>query len=140
MKKIILLVVAMVMTFGVAESYAGVFSKKTTTTLQTQFITNIDCNKCVTKIMNYVPHQKGISEVKVDLPQKIVTVNYDKSKSSNSAIIKHFKKIDVQAKVYVQPQATPSKTVVSTPSQDRSGVSTTNSSSNSSSNNSRNSR
>ncbi len=62
------------------------------------YATDIDCEGCVKKVMNTIPYQKGIKSVNVDLPKKIITVEYDKSKSSNEAVISHFSKIDIKAK------------------------------------------
>ncbi|MFI3285727.1 MAG: heavy-metal-associated domain-containing protein [Rikenellaceae bacterium] len=98
MKKIILLVVTMVMTLSVVELSAA--PKKVTKKIETtQFITNINCEKCTAKIMNYLPTQKGVKDVKVDLSAKTVTVSYDSSKTEVKTLIERFGKIDVEAKV-----------------------------------------
>ncbi len=99
MKKIILMVIAMVMTAGIGQTMAAPHEKKHLET--TIFEVNIDCHECVKKIMNYIPMQKGIEDVKVDMKSHRVTVVFDAHKSSNAAIIKHFAKIKKKAKVYV---------------------------------------
>ncbi len=106
MKKIILMVIAMVMTCGIAESYAANKKEKVVTT--TEFITDIDCDHCSQKVMNYMPYQKGVQDVKVDLPKKIITVTYDESKTTYAKVVKAFAKIDVTAKKYDAKAATPS--------------------------------
>ncbi len=88
----------MVMTLGVSELSAA--TKKTVKIETTQFITSITCDGCTKKIMNYIPNQKGVEEVKVDLPRKIVTVSYNSSKTNDATLIKKFSKIDINAKVY----------------------------------------
>ncbi len=122
MKKIILMVVAMVMTVGIAEMSASEKKTKVTTVESAIFITDIDCDHCEKKVMNYMPTQKGIKEVKVDLPKKLITVSYDSSKSSEKAIIKLFKKIDVTAEVYTpkpthQTQTQPTQQAQTQPTQ-----------------------
>lgn len=107
MKKIILMVVAMVMTLGSATVSAAEIFKSTTTT--TEFITDISCEQCVKKIMNYLPTQKGIKDVEADLRSKIVTITYKNSKTSAAEIIKLFAKIDIKAKEYDPKTTTPNQ-------------------------------
>lgn len=77
--------------------------KKEVTTV---FVTDIDCEHCVKKIMNNVPSLgKGIKDVKVDLPKKEVTVIYDASKNNDENIVKGFATIKVKA----EPKKAPAK-------------------------------
>ncbi len=96
MKKILMLCLALVMGVGMcvaAEKQTGTEKKVTTV-----FVTDIDCEHCVKKIMNNVPSLgKGIKDVKVDLPKKEVTVIYDGSKNSDENIVKGFATIKVKA-------------------------------------------
>ncbi len=102
MKKIILMVIAMVMTVGIAESIAAPKAPKAPKELvTTTFEVDVNCPDCVKKIMNFIPMQRGIVDVSVDLPRHRATVTYDKRKSSNAAIVKHFAKIHIKAKVHV---------------------------------------
>lgn len=93
------MVIAMVMTVGIAETMAAPKHKKQIET--TTFEVDMDCPECVKKIMNYIPMQKGVEDVKVDLKAGRVTVTYDKHKASDAMIIKYFSKIKKKAKVYV---------------------------------------
>ncbi len=113
MKKIILMVIAMVMTFGVSELSAATKEKKVDLNT-TQFITDINCDQCTKKIMNYIPNQKGVKDVEVDLRSKIVTVVYDADKTKDATLIKKFDKIDINAKVY-DPKSNNKVTTSSTP-------------------------
>ncbi|MFI3323363.1 MAG: heavy-metal-associated domain-containing protein [Rikenellaceae bacterium] len=99
MKKIILMVIAMVMTAGVAQTMAAPKEKKQIET--TTFEVDMECQECVKKIMNYIPMQKGIEDVKVDLKAGRVTVTFNELEVSNATIIKYFAKIKKKAKVYV---------------------------------------
>ncbi|MFI3265271.1 MAG: heavy-metal-associated domain-containing protein [Rikenellaceae bacterium] len=104
MKKIILLVIAMVMTVGVAEISAASKTKTTKAVIETtQFKTDIDCDHCVQKVMSYMPTQKGIKEVSVDLPKKVITISYDSEKTNTKTIIKRFKNIAIEASV-IEPK------------------------------------
>ena len=69
--------------------------KKTVTTV---FKTDVDCEHCVTRIMNNVPVLgKGIKDVQVDLPTKQVTVVYDASKNDVETIVKGLASLKVKA-------------------------------------------
>lgn len=101
MKRVILIVMASVMTltimtFTATESFATTTKKEIT---QVEFQTDIDCEGCVKKIMNYMPYQKGVKRVDVDLPTKKVSVSYDTRKTSTSTVAESFEKIDVKATI-----------------------------------------
>ena len=96
MKKIIMLCLLAVMGFGIADAVA----QKTNSQLKTTvFVTDVDCETCAKKIDNSIPFQKGVKEVKVDLPSRTVTVTYDATKTSNESLVKAFKKIKINAEV-----------------------------------------
>ena len=95
MKKLAMLCLALLMGAGVTMAAKPAAEKKTVTTV---FVTDIDCDHCVKKIMNNVPSLgKGIKDVEVDLPTKEVTVTYDASKNNDENIIKGFASIKVKA-------------------------------------------
>ena len=97
MKKIIMLCLMAVIGFGVSDAMA---QKKSDAALKTTvFMTDVDCETCAKKIDNSIPFQKGVKEVKVDVPSRKVTVTYDATKSSEEALIKAFKKIKINAEV-----------------------------------------
>jgi copper chaperone CopZ len=97
MKKIIMLCLMAVIGFGVSDAMA---QKKSDAALKTTvFMTDVDCETCAKKIDNSIPFQKGVKEVKVDVPSRKVTVTYDATKSSDEALIKAFKKIKINAEV-----------------------------------------
>ena len=97
MKKIIMLCLLAVMGFGIADAVA---QKKSDAQFKTTvFVTDVDCETCAKKIDNSIPFQKGVKDVKVDLPTRTVTVTYDATKTSNEAVVKAFKKIKINAEV-----------------------------------------
>lgn len=97
MKKIIMLCLLAVMGFGIADAVA---QKKGDATLKTTvFLTDVDCETCAKKIDNSLPFQKGVKEVKVDVPTRKVTVTFDTTKTNEEALIKAFKKIKINAEV-----------------------------------------
>ena len=97
MKKIIMLCLLAVMGFGVADAVA---QKKGDAALKTTvFLTDVDCETCAKKIDNSLPFQKGVKEVKVDVPTRKVTVTFDTTKTNEEALIKAFKRIKINAEV-----------------------------------------
>ena len=97
MKKLIIMCLMAFIGFGVAEVSA---QKKSDAALKTTvFVTDIDCDHCAKKITNTIPYEKGVMDVKVDVPKKLVTVTYDATKSGEEALLKAFAKIKVKAEV-----------------------------------------
>ena len=95
MKKLVLLCLVLAMGVGVCAAAGKPAAKKIVTTV---FVTDIDCDHCVKKIMNNVPSLgKGIKDVKVDLPKKEVTVVYDGTKNDDANIVKGFASLKVKA-------------------------------------------
>ena len=95
MKKFVLFCLALAMGVGVCAAPGKPAAKKIVTTV---FVTDIDCDHCVKKIMNNVPSLgKGIKDVKVDLPKKEVTVVYDGTKNDDANIVKGFASLKVKA-------------------------------------------
>ena len=95
MKKFVLFCLALAMGIGVCAAAGKPAAKKIVTTV---FVTDIDCDHCVKKIMNNVPSLgKGIKDVKVDLPKKEVTVVYDGTKNDDANIVKGFASLKVKA-------------------------------------------
>ena len=95
MKKFVLFCLALAMGVGVCATAGKPAAKKIVTTV---FVTDIDCDHCVKKIMNNVPSLgKGIKDVKVDLPKKEVTVVYDGTKNDDANIVKGFASLKVKA-------------------------------------------
>ena len=95
MKKLLMVCLALLMGAGMCADAEKPAAKKTVTTV---FVTDIDCDHCVKKIMNNVPSLgKGIKDVKVDLSKKEVTVVYDGTKNNDANIVKGLASLKVKA-------------------------------------------
>ncbi|MFI3277713.1 MAG: heavy-metal-associated domain-containing protein [Rikenellaceae bacterium] len=94
MKKIITLCASILMALTVSTTVAKEKSNITTTT----FSSDIDCPSCTKKIMNVIPFEKGVKDVKIDLPKKEITVKYDNNKNSDESLTKSFEKLKIKAK------------------------------------------
>ncbi len=73
--------------------------KKDVTTV---FVTNLDCEGCAKKVMNVIPFQKGVKDVRVDVPTKSVTVTYDNSKTNDETLKAQLEKIKIAVTSYEQ--------------------------------------
>lgn len=105
MKKLLMLCLTLVLGAGMATAAEKPASKKIVTTV---FVTDVDCEHCVQKIMNNVPSLgKGIKDVQVDLETKEVTVVYDASKNTDENIVKGFASLKVQAEPKADPKTAP---------------------------------
>lgn len=90
---IIALVIALLaMVVGVAVA-APKAEKKIATVV---FTTDLDCHHCAEKVMNTIPYEKGIKDVRVDVPTKTVTIKYDEAKNSIELLTKAFESIKVK--------------------------------------------
>ncbi len=95
MKKLLFVCLAAALGLGISSTSAKDAKKASTVT--TVFKTDIDCEHCAKRIMDNIPFEKGVKDVKVDVPSKEVTVVYDASKNSADGLIKGFAKIRVKA-------------------------------------------
>ena len=96
MKKILMLCLVAVMCVGAgfAQEKKAKAEKKIVTTV---FCTDIDCEGCAKKVYNSIPFEKGVTDCKVDVKAKTVTVQYDAAKNSDAALVEAFTKIKVKA-------------------------------------------
>ena len=82
---------------GLGTGSAAAKDAKKASTVTTVFKTDIDCEHCAKRIMDNIPFEKGVKDVKVDVPSKEVTVVYDASKNDAEGLVKGFAKIRVKA-------------------------------------------
>ncbi len=101
MKNLILTIVVIALTAISTSALAASKSKKNLATVN--LTATIDCHHCVEKVMNFMPYQKGVKNVEVDLPTKQIEVEYDVRKADTTTIIKYLKKIDIDAQVTKTP-------------------------------------
>ncbi len=95
MKKILLICLATLLGAGISMAAKPAAGKKTAKTV---FVTDIDCDHCVKKIMDNVPSLgKGVKDVEVDLAKKEVTVTYDPAKTNDAQLVRGFASLRVKA-------------------------------------------
>lgn len=92
MKKIFGLLVLVVVALSVLPAQA---QKKAAKSETVTFVTNLDCENCAKKILNVIPFKKGVKDMSVDVPSKVVEVKFDPRKTSIEVLVEELKKIDV---------------------------------------------
>lgn len=99
MKK--LLVIVLALTLGVG--FASAQDKKSKKRVEVvKFNTNLDCESCANKVLNVIPFKKGVKDVVVDVPTKVVEVTFDPRKTNAEKLELELKKIDV---LVIDPEA-----------------------------------
>lgn len=63
-----------------------------------KFITSIDCENCVNKVMKNIPYEKGVKDVKCDLETKEVVITYQKNRNNPDQLKKAIEKLGFTAK------------------------------------------
>ena len=96
MKKIMMIMLAAVMAVGFAADGFAQKAKKTETVV---FVTSIHCDHCKKNIEDKIPFEKGVKDVKVDVPTKKVTVDYDPAKTDAQILKKAIEKLGYKAEI-----------------------------------------
>ena len=93
MKKILALMLAITLCVGIASAQSKKPAKSFATVV---FTTDIDCAHCAQKIYNTVPYEKGVKDLKVDVPTKRVTITYDEAKQTVESLQKAIEAVKVK--------------------------------------------
>lgn len=72
--------------------------KQTSNTAEVTFVTSIECKNCVKKVEANLPYEKGIKDMKIDLPTKTVWIKYDPGKTNEEKLAAAIKKLGYDAK------------------------------------------
>ena len=89
-----------VLLMGISVALAGnkpKDAKRSKTLVTTVFVTDVDCQHCVQKVMNTIPFEPGVKDVVPDLAAKKITVTYDAAKNSDEGLVAAFAGIKVKA-------------------------------------------
>lgn len=88
-----LLVMLLALTLGVGAATAQ--DKKSKKSETVKFVTNLDCESCAKKVLNVIPFKRGVKDVVVDVPTRVVEVTFDPRKTNAEKLEAELKKIDV---------------------------------------------
>ena len=60
------------------------------------FVTNLSCQKCAQKIEENVAFEKGVKDLKVNVKEKTVFIQYDSTKTDVGTLTKAIEKLGYQ--------------------------------------------
>ena len=60
------------------------------------FVTNLSCHKCAQKIEENVAFEKGVKDLKVNVKEKTVYIQYDSTKTDVGTLTKAIEKLGYQ--------------------------------------------
>jgi len=63
------------------------------------FFTSLECKKCATKIQENVSFEKGVKDLKIDVPAQTVTIKFDASKTDTLKLGNSIRKLGYEATV-----------------------------------------
>ena len=67
--------------------------------VQVVFATSIHCANCSTKVQENISFEKGVKDLKVDVPTKQVTVTFNTAKTDTTKLKKAINKLGYSAEV-----------------------------------------
>lgn len=65
---------------------------------------SMTCENCKKRIEKNIAYEKGVTDMKVDLPTKTVTIEYRKDKTSIEKLIAAFEKLGYEASIHNNKQ------------------------------------
>jgi len=95
MKKAIIAAAAAILVAGTAIEAKSVKPE----TKKAVYLTSLDCQNCAKKIRENISFEKGVKDLKVDVPTKTVEVIFDLSKTDTLKLRKAINKLGYDAKV-----------------------------------------
>lgn len=104
MKKALLFMVMMCVALVGFDASAQKKEDKKNTKEQVVFDVSMTCENCKKKIERNIPFEKGVSDMKVDLPAKTVMVVYQTNKTDLEKLQKAFEKLGYTATVHLDEE------------------------------------
>jgi Cu2+-exporting ATPase len=83
--------------FLIAPVIAQDASKKDPKETVTFVVKNMDCENCVKKIEKNIAFERGVTDLKCELPSKTVKVTYRTDRTTEAKLVAAFKKIGYEA-------------------------------------------
>ena len=94
MKRILLIMLCSVFAFSMTYAQKAQKNAKETVTF---YVKGMDCANCQKKVEKNIAFEKGVTDLKCDLPTKTVSVTYNKDKTTEKKLVDAFKKIGMDA-------------------------------------------
>jgi Cu2+-exporting ATPase len=94
MKRIVLILICMAVTFPVVFAQNA---KRNATETVTFNVKGLDCENCVKKVEKNIAFERGVTDLKCELPSKTVQVTYRKDRTDEKKLVAAFKKLGFEA-------------------------------------------
>lgn len=94
MKRIIVILSVAVLSMALLTS-----AKPKSPTRRVVYETTIDCDACVRKVTENVSFEKGVKDLKADLSDRCVTIDYNPEKTDTLKLATALRKLGYEAKV-----------------------------------------
>ena len=91
--RILLAVIVILFTAGY------VLAQKPSTKTKVNIQTNMDCESCKKKIIDYMTFEKGVTEISAEVSTKIVTIEYRNNRTTEDKLVKAIEKLGYKAEV-----------------------------------------
>lgn len=101
------IIIASLLTILMAVTGVNAENKKVNHNKTVTFDVSMTCENCVRTIEKNIAFEKGMKDMKVDLPSKRVTLTFDTRKTDEEKIIKSFEKLGYEAVVTDNPSKKP---------------------------------
>ncbi|NDW18188.1 heavy-metal-associated domain-containing protein [Dysgonomonas sp. 216] len=96
--KILTLVAVLLVAFGSALSAQN--KKKKNDKQEVTFEVSMTCENCKKRIEKNIAFEKGVTDLKVDLPEKTVTIEYKENKTDSVKLRKAIEKLGYEVSAY----------------------------------------
>jgi len=83
--------------FVFSPAFAQASKKKETKETVTFVVKGMDCENCVKKVEKNIAFEKGVTDLKCELPSQTVKVTYRTDKTTEKKLAAAFKKIGMEA-------------------------------------------
>lgn len=107
MKRVMLVLLCGLFTLSMATAQET--KKKDKKEKVTFVVDGMDCANCVKKVEKNIAFEKGVTDLKCDLPTRTVAVSYRSDKTSEKKLVEAFKKIGMEAKAQKEGEKAPAK-------------------------------
>lgn len=106
MKRVILIMLCALFTVSLTYAQDTKKDKKETVTF---LLDGMDCANCVKKVEKNIAFEKGVTDLKCDLPTRTAEVTYRTDKTDEAKLVAAFKKIGMDATAVKEGEGAPAQ-------------------------------
>ncbi|MCL2097348.1 MAG: cation transporter [Bacteroidales bacterium] len=94
MKKMGIIMLTAVLSLGIC---GKVYAQNKNNEVEVTFTVNLHCEQCKKKVMNSLPHEKGVKDMKADVAKQEVWIKFDSKKTDKEKLQKAIEKLGFTA-------------------------------------------